>query len=138
MALRKSLLIGIQAFVGVAAVVGGALLAAAPDGRLLAADPSLLRSTPFADYFMPGLLLGAVVGIGGLGGAALTVRAAQLARLYTALYATGVIAFEGVEYALIGWQPLQAVVAVLGVAMLAVVLSGSVGALRRQTPLGRA
>ena len=38
-------LTGIQTFVGLTAVAGGAALAAAPDGHLLAADPAALTNT---------------------------------------------------------------------------------------------
>jgi hypothetical protein len=121
--MRRKLLFGIEVFVGLAAVAGGALLAAAPDGRLLAADPAVLKGTPFTDYLVPGILLALLVGGGGILAATLTGRDAPYAWSYAALYATGVVAFEGVEYALIGWQPLEGVIGALGIAMLLLALS---------------
>jgi len=50
---------------GVAAIVGGALLVAAPDGSLLQLDAALLGGGPFADWRLPGILLADLVG-GGL------------------------------------------------------------------------
>jgi len=49
---------------GAAALVGGLLLAAAPDGSLLSADPAVLAGSPFADYRWPGVLLATLVGGG--------------------------------------------------------------------------
>lgn len=121
--MRTRLLFGIEAFLGVTAVAGGVLLAAAPDGRLLAADAAVLSRTPFADYRAPGILLALLVGAGGLAAAALTRFHPTQARACTVVYATGVIAFEGVEYSLIGWQPLQAVVVALGLTILLLALT---------------
>jgi hypothetical protein len=49
---------------GVAALIGGVLLAAAPDGSLLSADVAALEGSPFTDWRLPGLLLGGLVGGG--------------------------------------------------------------------------
>jgi len=132
--MRRKLLFGIEALVGGAAVAGGVLLTAAPDGHLLAADPAVLMGTPFADYLVPGILLALLVGGGGLVVAALTGRRARYARACAVLYATGVVAFEGVEYSLIGWQPLQAVIGALGLAMLLLALTAP-SALRTEVGL---
>ena len=121
--MRRKLLLGIEAFVGATAAAGGVLLAAAPDGRLLAADPAVLHGTPFTDYRVPGILLGLLVGGGGVFAAVLTARTAPYARACAVLYATGVVAFEGVECSLIGWQPLQVVIGTLGLAMLLLALT---------------
>ncbi len=50
-------------FVGLSAVVGGANLAARPDGSSLRMAVALLRHSPFHDFFLPGLLLLLVVGL---------------------------------------------------------------------------
>ena len=121
--MRRNLLLAIQAFVGLTAVAGGVLLAAAPDGQLLAADPAALEGTPFTDYRVPGVLLALLVGGGGLVAAVLTARKAPYARAGALLYATGVVAFVGVECSLIGWQPLQGVIGTLGLAMLMLALT---------------
>jgi hypothetical protein len=49
-------LLGAQLFVEMTAVAGGAALVAVPSGRLLAVAPSVLARTPFADFFVPGLV----------------------------------------------------------------------------------
>lgn len=121
--MRRKLLLGIEAFLGLAAVVGGALLAAAPDARLLGMDTALLEGTPFSDYLVPGLLLACLIGGGGVAGAILTRQNARHAQGYGSLYATGVVAFEVVEYFAIGWWPLQGFVGALGVTMLLLALT---------------
>jgi hypothetical protein len=116
-------LTGIQAFVGLTAVAGGAALAAAPDGHLLAADPAVLTNTPFADFRFPGILLATFVGVGGLFAAALTWRSWRHAEAIGLVFVGGLLSFEVVEYLLIGWQPLQAFEAILALAMLALILA---------------
>jgi hypothetical protein len=105
---RIKVLATIQGFVGVTAVAGGALLAAAPSGRYLAGDPAVLVHTPFHDFFVPGVLLAVFVGGGGLLAAALTWSRGLFWQPYAILYALGLIVFEVVEYLLIGFQFLQA------------------------------
>src|SRR5579872_5893795 len=101
--MKLRLLTALQLFVGVAAVAGGTLLAAAPDGHLIAADPAVLRNSPFNDYLVPGLLLAVVVGGGGLGAALFMERGWPLAWAAAAVYAAGLVGFEVTEFALIGW-----------------------------------
>lgn len=57
------LLIGLQALLGLGAVFGGGALMLAPDGSLLGMPLSVMQGAPFADFFIPGLILFAVVGI---------------------------------------------------------------------------
>ena len=121
--MRRKLLQGIEAVVGVSGVAGGVLLALSPDGRLLGMDQTLLKGTAFSDYLVPGLLLALLVGVGGLVGAVLTHRNARHWRTFTAAYGAGVVLFEIVEVPFIGWSPLQAILGCLGVAMLLLALT---------------
>src|SRR5689334_16830541 len=57
-------LAGVELATGAAALSGGLLLAAGPDGSLLHADPQVLAGAPFADWRVPGLLLTTLVGGG--------------------------------------------------------------------------
>jgi hypothetical protein len=61
-AVRRQLITLLLVTAGLA-LVGGALLVAAPDGHLLRLSPALLVPTPFANYLIPGLVLG--LGVGG-------------------------------------------------------------------------
>lgn len=104
---------------GAAAVVGGALLAAAPDGSLLRADPAVLAGTPFTDWRVPGLLLAALVG----GGYLLTGWWQASNRPHAcglSIFAgAGLIAFEAAEIGWLGFQPLQAAFSIVGLTVIA-------------------
>ena len=134
---KTKTLIGVQVFVGVTAVAGGAALAIAPDGHLLSASSSVLATTPFADFRVPGVLLAVFVGVGGLFTAALTWRNWHFAEAVSIVYAGGLLSFELVEYLLIGWQPLQAFEGILAIAMLALIVTQhrSADTLRRSRAL---
>ncbi len=95
------------------------LLAAAPDGSLLHADPRVLAGSPFPDWRAPGVLLATLVGGGFLlaGGWQLADR--QHARELSVLAGAGLITFEAAELAWIGFQPLEALFALVGAGVIA-------------------
>jgi hypothetical protein len=99
---------------GSAALAGGLLLVAAPDGSLLAADPRALHGSPFADWRMPGVLLAVLVGGGFLFTAARYWRRCRWARELSILAGAGLVGFEAVQWRLIGFQPLQLLFAAVG------------------------
>jgi hypothetical protein len=49
---------------GLGALAGGLALVSAPDGSVMHMDVALLAGSPFADYTVPGLILGGLFGIG--------------------------------------------------------------------------
>jgi hypothetical protein len=100
-------------------VVGGALLAAAPDGSLLKADPAVLAGTSFSDWRIPGLLLAALVGGGYLLTGAWQWGNRRHARELSVLAGAGLVAFEAAEFAWLGFQPLEAICAAIGVTVIA-------------------
>lgn len=51
-------------FNGLSALFGGSVLVVAPDGSILGMPLSLLATTPFADFLLPGLILFTVLGLG--------------------------------------------------------------------------
>lgn len=51
---------------GLGALAGGIALVAKPDGSVMHFDVALLAGSPFADYTVPGLILGGLFGIGSL------------------------------------------------------------------------
>lgn len=88
---------------------------AAPDGSLLAADPAVLAGSPFHDWRVPGVLLGLLVG-GGFAGAAGSVwSCSRTARALSVAAGLGLVLFEIVELAWLGFHPLQVVFGVVGV-----------------------
>lgn len=113
-------LVALEIGTGAAALAGGALLAAAPDGRLLRADPGVLEDTPFTDWRLPGLLLAALVGGGYLFAGWWQSAGRPHARELSVAAGTGLIAFEAAELSWIGFQPLEAVCAGIGIAVITV------------------
>jgi peptidoglycan/LPS O-acetylase OafA/YrhL len=109
----------VELVTGAAALAGGALLAAVPDGSLLRADPKVLDGTPFTDWRVPGLLLAALVGGGFLVAGYRQWREGRHARGLSVLAGAGLIAFEAAEVAWIGFQPLEAVFAAVGAIVIA-------------------
>ena len=67
-------LCGLQIFIGVGAIAGGIGLVADPQGHNVGMSLEALRGSPFSDYFIPGLVLLTVNGIGHLVGAWLSVK----------------------------------------------------------------
>ena len=103
---------------GAAALGGGVMLMAAPDGSLLHADPEVLAGTPFADWRTPGLLLAGLVGGGFLVTGWCQLADHRYARQLSITAGTGLIIFEAAELAWIGFQPLEAAFALVGAAVI--------------------
>ena len=114
---RRRWLVGLETVTGVAAVVGGVLLAARPDGSLLRADAAALAGSPFDDWRAPGVLLASLVGAGMLSAAAVALRDRQRGAWVSVAAGTGLVLFEAFELAWLGPQPLEAVFALVGAAI---------------------
>src|SRR5205823_4490368 len=98
----------LELLVGLGAVAGGASLALAPNGSILHMPLENLSGTPFPDYFIPGLLLGLVVGGTHIAAAALTLMRNCNARPAGILAGSVLIVWILTQLALIGYQhPLQ-------------------------------
>jgi hypothetical protein len=100
---------------GALGVAGGLLLASAPDGSLLHADRHVLAGSPFADWRVPGVLLAVLVGGGFLVAGRWQWRGYRHANELSMLAGAGLIGFEAAELAWIGFQPLEAAFALVGV-----------------------
>jgi hypothetical protein len=111
---RLRILIGIELFTGMAAAVSGLLLVVDPDGSLLQAKTSALRDSPFADWRLPGALLAILVGGGLLVTSACHLVRWRHANALAVLAGIGLAAFEAVELAWLGFQPLEVVFAGVG------------------------
>jgi hypothetical protein len=110
-------LVALELVTGVTGLVGGVLLAAAPDGSLLRADPATLAGSPFSDWRVPGVLLAGLVGGGFLLAGWWQWRGRRYARELSMIAGAGLVCFEAAELAWLGFQPLEAVFAVVGVAV---------------------
>jgi hypothetical protein len=116
---RERALVGVELATGAMALVGGALLVARPDGSLLQAKLSALAASPFADYRVPGVLLAVLVGGGFVGTGIWQATRSPFARELSIVAGAGIVVFEGAELMWLGFQPLEAVFAAVGVTVLA-------------------
>jgi len=106
---------GLELVTATAAVLGGALLVARPDGSLLHADQAVLRTGPFTYWRIPGLLLAGLVGGGWLAAGLWQWRSGRYASQLSMVAGLGLVLFETDELTWIGFQPLEAVFAGVGV-----------------------
>ena len=122
-ALRRSsvaerALVTLELVTGAAGLAAGVLLAAAPDGSLLRADPNVLAGTPFSDWRLPGVLLAGLVGGGFLLAGWWQWRGHLHGRELSMAAGAGLVCFEAAELVWIGFQPLEAVFAAVGVSII--------------------
>ena len=115
----RRVLVALELVTGVAGLVGGVLLAAAPGGSLLRADPATLAGSPFSDWRVPGVLLAGLIGGGFLLAGWWQWRGHRYARGLSIAAGAGLVCFEAAELAWLGFQPLEAVFAVVGVTIVA-------------------
>jgi hypothetical protein len=111
-------LVSLELVTGATGLAGGVLLAAAPDGSLLRADPATLAGTPFSDWRVPGVLLAGLVGGGFLLAGWWQWRGYRHARELSIVAGAGLVCFEAAELAWIGFQPLEALFAAVGVVII--------------------
>ncbi len=109
---------------GAMAAVGGLLLAVAPDGSLLAADTAALTGSPFSDYRWPGLLLATLVGGGYLFTGFWQWRGGWGARALSIVAGVGLVVFEASELLWLGFQPLELVFGLVGIAVATMAVFG--------------
>ena len=115
-------LLGLEFGTAAAALGGGILLAVRPDGAFLHADPHVLRRTPFKDWRLPGLLLAAGCGSGYLVTGLLQLRRHRAARPLAVAAGTALVGMEAWEVAFIEFQPLEALFAAVGAAVVVLAL----------------
>lgn len=113
----QRVLVGLQLVTAASAATGGGLLTVAPNGSVLHADLSALEGSPFTHWRVPGILLTVLVGGGLFFAGSLQWRDGRHARAVSNLAGLGLVAFEAAELVWIGFQPLEGVFALVGVAM---------------------
>ena len=110
--------IGLLVFLGIGAVAGGLALMIGPEGQIIALPISMLAGSPFENYFIPGAILFAGLGLGSFLIAVLAWRRHPLAPILTAGVGIALLIWLGVQIAIIGFSndpPLQAIYLVVGV-----------------------
>jgi hypothetical protein len=125
--------IGLEVFLSIGALAGGLALMLGPRGEILPLPVSSLADSPFSTYFLPGLILFGVLGLGPIVAAWLAWIRHPLAPLAALVTGLGLLIWLIVEIAIVGYTsdpPLQPFYLVLGVAI--------VGAAVRWSGLGSA
>jgi hypothetical protein len=92
----------LQLLVGASAAVSGVLMMIAPDGRIFKAPPDMLTGSPFRDFFVPGLILFLVHGVGTLTAGVLTLRRHPLAGFAGMVFGLGMMIWIFVQVSMIG------------------------------------
>ncbi|MGA9116675.1 MAG: hypothetical protein WB626_07870 [Bacteroidota bacterium] len=92
----------IQILVGIGAAVSGMLLIIRPSGELLQAPVEMLKGSPFNDFFVPGIILFLVNGVGQLLAGVITLRRHAYAALTGAVFGIGLMIWVFVQVNMIG------------------------------------
>ena len=108
------ILVRLELATGASALLCGGLLAVRPDGSLLGLPTRVLVGGPFADWRLPGLLLGGLVGVGFLAAGTWQRGRHPYHRELSVLAGAGLVVFETVEWRWLGFHPLQAVFMAVG------------------------
>jgi hypothetical protein len=111
----------LEVLLSVGALGGGLVLMIAPRGEIMPLPLAALAGSPFDTYFVPGLILFTIIGLGPLVAAVLTWARHPVAPFLAVVVGAGLLIWVAVEVAIIGYSnepPLQAIYAILGVAML--------------------
>ena len=117
--------LALEILLSVGALGGGLILMLAPRGEIIPLPLSALAGSPFDTYFVPGLILFGVLGLGPLVAARLAWLRHPLAPAAAFVVGAGLLIWVAVEVAIIGYSnepPLQAIYGILGVAILLVAL----------------
>ena len=110
----RALLLVVQGFLAINAIVGGALLVLAPDGSLLQLPLSFLHTGLFHDFLIPGLILCVLLGFGHAAGWLLTLRRSEQAARAAQLLGIITLGWIGVQLLLTDRFWLQGLIATLG------------------------
>jgi hypothetical protein len=122
----------LEVLMSIGALGGGLILMIAPRGEIMPLPLAALAGSPFETYFVPGLILFSVIGLGPLVAGGLIWTRHPLAPVAALIVGAGLIVWVAVEVAIIGYSnepPLQAIYGILGVAILLVGLRWSVASL---------
>ncbi|HTE65087.1 MAG TPA: hypothetical protein VK736_02380 [Candidatus Binatia bacterium] len=117
--------LALEVILSIGALGGGLILMLAPRGEIMPLPLSALAGSPFDTYFVPGLILFGVLGLGPLIAARLAWLRHPLAPTAAFVVGAGLLIWVAVEVAIIGYSnepPLQAIYGILGVAILLVAL----------------
>jgi hypothetical protein len=113
----------LEVLLSIGALGGGLVLMIAPRGEIMPLPVSALAGSPFDTYFLPGLILFGVLGLGPLVAARLAWLRHPLGPTAAFVVGACLLTWVAVEVAIIGYSnepPLQAIYGILGVAIVLV------------------
>jgi hypothetical protein len=93
--------VGLLVALGLMALAGGAALVVRPDGSVMQMPLSWLAGSPFPDFFVPGLILGGLFGLGSLVVAGLGLKCVPIAPFLAFAIGCGQMIWIVVELAII-------------------------------------
>ena len=111
---------GLEVLLSLGALAGGTALMVGPRGEIIPLQVAALQGSPFDTYFVPGLILFAVLGLGPIAAAILAFARQPLAPLAALVVGVGLLIWLIVEIAIVGYSsnpPLQPIYLMLGVAI---------------------
>jgi len=100
--LAGKLCLGFLAFLALGALGGAAFLVTSPDGSAMQWTLSMLDGSPFTDFFVPGLILGGLFGLGSLAVVAMGLARWRIAPFLAFALGCGQMIWIVVELAIIG------------------------------------
>ena len=118
--------IGLDVFLAIGALGGGLALMLGPRGEIIPLKVANLSGSPFDTFFVPGLVLLVVLGIGPLAAAALAWQGHPLAPAATFTVGIALLIWLAVEIVIIGYTndpPLQPFYLVVGAVITVIGLS---------------
>ncbi|MGJ5819872.1 hypothetical protein [Paludibaculum fermentans] len=118
--------ISLEIFLSLGALAGGGALMLGPRGEIIPLPLSALQGSPFATYFVPGVILFTILGLGPLAAAWLAWRRNPRAPDATFSIGVALLIWLAVEVAIIGYSsdpPLQPFYLLLGAVMAGVGLA---------------
>jgi hypothetical protein len=110
--------IALEIVLSIGAIGGGIALMAGPRGEVLPLPVSALAGSPFVDYFVPGVILFIVLGLGPLGAAVPAWRRHPAAPFLTVGVGGALLIWLIVQFAIVGYSndpPLQPIYLGLGI-----------------------
>jgi len=92
----------LQQFIGIGAFLSGILMMINPDGSAFQMPLSMLKGSPFTDFFLPGLILCIVNGAGNITAGILSFRKHKLAGFAGIFFGSGLVIWIFVQVSMIG------------------------------------
>ncbi|MBD3276510.1 MAG: hypothetical protein GF372_14435 [Candidatus Marinimicrobia bacterium] len=114
----------LQVLIGVGAMFGGFGLMMDPSGVSLGMSVAYLQGTPFQTFFIPGIVLFLMNGLGTLAALYFTFKNHRYASYLAMVFGAGLVLWIVIQVALIGYQSLlQPLYFILGILEIALGLS---------------